>query len=73
VIYGLGYEAGDKWGLAFEHRYDLDRDHLVRQEYEVRRRLHCWDMIFQLTDRESGWDVGVEFSITAFPGTKVRF
>ncbi len=73
IIYGVGHELGDNWGLAVEHRYDLERDKLVRQEYELRRRLHCWEMAVRATDRESGWDIGVEFNIVAFPGTKVKF
>jgi len=73
ILYGLGYKLGENWGLAFEHRYDLERNELVRQRYELRRRLHCWDMTIRATGRESGWDVGVEFSIVAFPGTKVKF
>ena len=73
VLYGAGYKLGDKWGVSFEHRYDLERDNLARQEYQLRRRLHCWDMALTFVDRESGWDVGVEFTIVGFPGTKVKF
>lgn len=73
VLYGLGYRLGENWGLAFEHRFDLERNQLARQRYELRRRLHCWDMTLRATGRESGWDIGVEFSIVAFPGTRVKF
>ncbi|MDQ1256628.1 MAG: LPS-assembly protein LptD, partial [Candidatus Hydrogenedentes bacterium] len=73
ILYGMGYKLGEHWGLAFEQRYDLERDTLVRQEYEIRRQLHCWEMGLKFTDREKGWDVNVEFSIVAFPGAKVKF
>lgn len=73
VLYGMGYRINDKWSLAFEHRYDFERDELVRQSYEIRRRLHCWEATFQIRDRQSGFDVGIEFSLTAFPGARVKF
>jgi lipopolysaccharide assembly outer membrane protein LptD (OstA) len=73
VLYGLGYRVNDNWGFAFEHRYDLERDELVRQTYEVRRRLHDWEAAIQLRDRESGLDIGVEFTLTAFPGARIKF
>ncbi len=73
VLYGLGYRVNDNWGFAFEHRYDLERDELVRQTYEVRRRLHDWEAAIQLRDRESGFDIGVEFTLTAFPGARLKF
>lgn len=72
-LYGLGYKVNDKWSLGFEHRYDLERGDLYRQEYEIRRNLHCWEGALLFRDRESGWDVSVEFTLTAFPGTKVKF
>jgi len=72
-LYGLGYRFSDKWSLAFEHRYDLERDELYRQEYEIRRRLHCWEGALMVRERSSGWDLGVEFSVTAIPGAKLKF
>ena len=73
VLYGLGYQLGEKWSVAFEHRYDFERDTLYRQTYELRRNLHCWDAALQFRERESGWDIGFEMSLTAFPGTKIKF
>ncbi len=73
ILYGAGYKFNELWAVAFEHRYDLERDELTRQTYEIRRALHCWEMALKFRDRESGWDVGVEFNIRAFPGSKVRF
>lgn len=73
ILYGLGFKIGDNWSASFEHRYDFERDELARQSYELRRRLHCWETSFKFTDRESGWDIGIEFSLSAFPGAKVKF
>ncbi|HIJ64415.1 MAG TPA: LPS-assembly protein LptD [Candidatus Hydrogenedentes bacterium] len=73
VLYGLGYKLGDHWSVAFEHRYDFERDDLYNQKYEIRRHFHCWEAALLMNDREAGWDVGVEFNISAFPGTKVKF
>lgn len=73
VLYGAGYRIGEKWGVAFEHRYDFERGELTRQEYEISRDLHCWEASIQVRERESGWDFGVELSIKAFPGTGVKF
>ncbi len=73
VLYGLGYKFSDKWSASFEHRYDLERNELARQEYEIRRALECVEAAVQARHRESGWDLGLELSITAFPGTKLKF
>ncbi len=73
ALYGLGFKMGDNWSASFEHRYDFKRGELARQSYELRHRLHCWETSFKFTDRESGWDIGVEFSLSAFPGAKVKF
>lgn len=73
ILYGLGYELGENWGVAFEHRYDFERNELSQQKYEIRRNLHCWEVALQLKERNEGWDVGVSFNIVAFPGTKVKF
>jgi len=73
VLYGLGYKLGEKWGVAFEHRYDFERDELSQQKYEIRRNLHCWEAALLFKERNEGWDVGISFNIVAFPGTKLKF
>jgi len=73
LLYGLGYKLGEKWGVAFEHRYDFERDEMMQQEYEIRRVLHCWEAALTFRDRQEGWDVGISFNIAAFPGTRVKF
>jgi len=73
VLYGLGCKLGDHWGVAFEHRYDFERDELAQQKYEIRRSLHCWEAALLFRDRQTGWDVSLEFNISAFPGTRVKF
>lgn len=72
VVYGAGYRISDRWSLAFEHRYDFEDNSLRSQEYEVRRIWDCWESAVRFRDRESGFDVDVEFSITAFPGTRLK-
>ena len=73
VLYGLGYRFGEKWGLAFEHSYDFEQRKMTQQKYEIRRNLHCWEAALVFRDRETGWDIGLEFNIAAFPGTAVKF
>ncbi len=73
VLYGLGYQLGEKWGVGFEHRYDFETDELRAQTYELRRSLHCWEMAVRVRDRESGTDIDFEFNIKAFPGSKLKF
>ncbi|HUW60724.1 MAG TPA: hypothetical protein VMZ06_06925 [Candidatus Bathyarchaeia archaeon] len=73
ILYGLGYKLGEKWGVAFEHRYDFERNELSQQKYEIRRNLHCWEAALLLEERNEGWDIGVSFNIVAFPGTKLKF
>ncbi|GMV94127.1 MAG: hypothetical protein AMXMBFR82_39050 [Candidatus Hydrogenedentota bacterium] len=73
ILYGAGYKLGPKWSVAFEHRYDFERGELYRQRYEVRRVLQCLEGAIQVTERGSGWDLGVEFSLTGIPGTRLKF
>lgn len=73
ILYGLGYKLGEKWGVAFEHRYDFERNELSQQKYEIRRNLHCWEAALLFQERNEGWDIGVSFNIVAFPGTKLKF
>lgn len=73
ILYGLGYQLGEKWGVGFEHRYDFETDELRTQTYELRRSLHCWEMAIRVRDRESGTDIDVTFNIKAFPGSKLKF
>ncbi len=73
ILYGLGYKLGDKWGIAFEHRYDFEGDELRTQTYELRRVFHCLEAGLRFRDRESGFDIDFEISIAAFPGTGLKF
>lgn len=73
ILYGLGYKINEKWSVAFEHRYDLERGELYRQKYEVRRVMNCLEGALLVNERGSGWDLGVELSVTGIPGTKIRF
>lgn len=73
VIYGLGYKLGERWELEFEHRYDLERSDLYRQEYRVQRVFHCLTGAVQVRERGDGWDFSLEFSVTDIPGTRLSF
>ncbi len=73
VLYGLGYKINEKWSVAFEHRFDLERGELYRQKYEVRRVMNCLEGALLVNERGSGWDFGVELSVTGIPGTRIRF
>lgn len=73
ILYGGGYRLSEDWSVAFEHRYDFERDELYRQEYEVRRRWKCWETALKFRDRTEGWDVSFEMSLVAFPGTTLTF
>lgn len=72
LLYGAGYKLSDKWGVAFEHRYDFEDSRLRTQTYEIRRSFECWESSLRIRDRESGIDIDVEFNIIAFPGTRLR-
>jgi hypothetical protein len=73
ILYGLDYRFGENWGMAFEQRYDFERNELTMQKYQIRRRLHCWEAALTFRDRQIGWDFGIEFNIAAFPSSRVKF
>lgn len=73
VLYGMGYRLNDKWSVAFEHRYDFERDDLYRQTYEIRRNIDGLEATFQFRERREGWDVGFELGLAAFPRTRLKF
>lgn len=72
ILYGVGYRLSDQWSVAMEHRYDLEFNDLRTQTYEVRRIWDCWETAIRFRDRESGFDVNFEISLTAIPGTKLK-
>ncbi|NLF58187.1 MAG: hypothetical protein GX580_11170 [Candidatus Hydrogenedens sp.] len=59
--------------MSFEHIYDLKEGELRSQTYEVRRSFQCWETALRFRDRQSGFDVNMEISLTAFPGTGIQF
>lgn len=73
ILYGMGYRLSDEWSVAFEHRYDFERNDLYRQQYEVRRKWRCWETALTFRERRQGWDIGFEMSLAAFPGTRLKF
>ena len=72
ILYGAGYRITEKWGVSFEHVFDISSGALREQTYEIRRALHCWEATLSLRERESGFDVRFEFNIRAFPGSKLK-
>lgn len=72
VLYGIGYRLTNQWSVAMEHRYDFEFDELRTQTYEVRRIWDCWETAIRFRDRESGFDINFEISLTALPGTKLK-
>lgn len=73
VLYGLGYRLSENWGVSFEHIYDLNEDEMRSQTYEIRRSFKCWETALRFRDRQSGFDVNMEISLTAFPDTAIEF
>ena len=72
ILYGGGYRW-EKWGIGFEHRYDLEDGNLRSQIYELRRSLHCWETAIRFRERERGFDIDLAFYVKAFPGTRLKF
>lgn len=73
VLYGAGYKFSPNWSVAFQQRYDIELDDLTRQSYEIRRRLHKWDVGFRVRDRETGTDFSIMFSLIDIDGATLRF
>lgn len=73
VIYGFGYKLTNKLSFGMQQRYDLNRNELSRQTYEIRRKMHKWEFKLAIRDRESGVDFGFQINLTDFPGTKFGF
>ncbi|NLV43758.1 MAG: hypothetical protein GXY07_04585 [Candidatus Hydrogenedentes bacterium] len=73
ILYGMGYRLNEKWAVGFEHIYNLKGGYMRSQTYELRHKFDCWETALRFRDRESGFDVNVEFSLVAFPGSAIRF
>lgn len=72
ILYGVGYKFSPQWSVSVAHRYDLDRKELSRQTYEVRRRLHKWNVGVRVRDRELGTDYSIVFGLIDIAGTEIR-
>ena len=72
IVYGIGYRLTDRWSAAIQHRYDLDRDEIDEQTYEIKRRLHRWETTLRLRDRDSSFDVNFNVGILYRPISKKR-
>jgi len=61
------------WSFRTYHQIDLTLNKLTRQEYVLRRDLHCWWMDLGLDiDSESKISFYVVFTLKAFPGIHVN-
>lgn len=67
ILYGMGYRLTGKWSVAFEQRYDFERDELTRQTYSLRRKFHDWEVGLAVRDKETGVDIGIEINLVNFP------
>ena len=56
-----------------DRAYDLNGDEMRSQTYEIRRSFKCWETALRFRDRQSGFDVNMEISLTAFPDTAIEF
>lgn len=72
ILYGAGYKFSPQWSVSVAHRYDLDRKELSRQTYEVRRRLHKWNVGVRVRDREIGTDYSIVFGLIDIAGAEIR-
>jgi len=73
IMYGVGYKLSKKWSFSADHTFDLDESEIRRQSYQIRRRLHKWDMGLRIRDRPSGTDVNLVMSLIGFSGTRLSF
>ena len=73
ILYGAGYKLNDMWSISADHRYSLESSELIRQRYELRRRLHMWEMGLVYRDRPSGSDLNITFSLVGLKDTDLKF
>lgn len=66
--YSLGYKFTGYLSAWFQHRYDLDREELTWQEYELRSRFHRWETSVRYRQRETGFDVQLNIALLYAPG-----
>jgi len=72
ILYGAGYKLNEAWTVSADHEYSLELDELLRQRYELRRRLHMWEMAIVFRNRPSGSDINVVFSLVGIRGTDIK-
>lgn len=71
--YGVGYRVNENWSFSAFQAYDIDLDEITRQEYQIRRRMHRWEVALRISDRASGFGLRLEFNLIDFPSTKLKF
>ncbi len=57
--------------LAISAEYDFEKSHLSEHKYQIRRRLHCWDMAFGFGWDNNDFEMMLMFQLVAFPKIKL--
>ncbi|MBO4344342.1 MAG: LPS assembly protein LptD [Victivallales bacterium] len=57
--------------LAISAEYDFEKSRLSEHKYQIRRRLHCWDMAFGFGWDNSDFEMMLMFQLVAFPKIKL--
>lgn len=74
LISDLSYALSPMWSLRFYHQFDFQAGNFSRQQYTIRRDLHCWWLDFGVdldsTKSLTFWWI---FTLKAFPDMRVNF
>ncbi|MBQ7651291.1 MAG: LPS assembly protein LptD [Victivallales bacterium] len=57
--------------FAVSAEYDFEKSHLSEHKYQIRRRLHCWDMAFGVGWDNNDFEMMLMFQLVAFPKIKL--
>ena len=57
--------------FAVSAEYDFEKSHLSEHKYQIRRRLHCWDMTFGVGWDNNDFEMMLMFQLVAFPKIKL--
>jgi hypothetical protein len=72
ILYGAGYKLNEAWSISADHQYSIEFDELVREQYELRRRLHMWEMGIIYRERNERSDLNFVFSLVGLNGTDIK-
>ena len=57
--------------FAISAEYDFEKNRLSEHKYQIRRRLHCWDMAFGVGWDNNDFEMMLMFQLVAFPKIKL--